>query len=239
MMLMDRRTLERTLLERLAARLSEQGFRPKPKLKTNEILRSFTGGHHVVHIAAPSYGASFVAVPSFGVRHDAVEDLRNEDSPLSRAEQAETATIGAQLPTLLGRRGEGTWEIGNEQQLDAAVEGILAAYEKVGRPFLERFSSLKEVLAVCSLDDGDAGLLTLDAGMCAHVAVAVSFVLGDEQAFRALAKKSDYLASIGKEPASRRLRTFWENLEKRWAAEAGKRTTSAENRPKAAAKKRD
>lgn len=147
---------QKRLFEQLANKLAKNGFNPKPDLKNNVIHRAFPGGRHLLHLATPSWGATFEAVPDVAVRIDAIEDLCNQG--LSRSAAAQTATVGADFNRLGGRRA---WPVESDADVAVAARGILADFSRIGEPYLTRFSSVAEILRVCSRD-GEAAELAMD-----------------------------------------------------------------------------
>jgi hypothetical protein len=225
----DRRAREKSLLEKLARELSESGFEPKPILKNNAVRRHFPLGFHELHVAMPSWGDEIEAVPSVGVRIDAIEDLGNEGAGLSRSQAAETATVGTSFDRLGGKHA---WTVESDADVDAAVRGILADFARVGEAYLQRFSSVEEILRVCSRDDEAAELAMRDPGLRAKIALAAACVLGDKSELEALlVKKVDWLKKSDNAAEIPLIRAFAKRIAKQCGGSSAGAKKAASKKP--------
>ena len=67
--------------------------------------------------------------------------------------------VGAELGNILGT-GQQRWPVSSATQASLAANGVVELFQKVGVPYLERYSSLAEVLRVLREEPQNAWLLS-------------------------------------------------------------------------------
>jgi hypothetical protein len=110
------------------------------------------GGRTCAHISFIQHEQDVDATLDVAVRFDAVENLANRWSKLlSNREKAATFTLGAELGNL--ERGEPfRVTLGKMEDVEGAVDALIAKFEKIGLPYLEQ----------CSRPESAYGLLSKD-----------------------------------------------------------------------------
>jgi hypothetical protein len=147
--------LRRTLLTELAVALATRGYR-----KNGQSFRKDEGPHRLsFHVAFINHSEDFDVTADVAVRHHAVEERLNGSSPLlSAAQKKETATVGAELGNLAGV-GQHRWTVRERRDIEPVAADMLQWFDRIGVPFLTRFSSLDEVARVLAQDDALARLV--------------------------------------------------------------------------------
>ena len=147
--------LRRTLLTELAAALASRGYR-----KSGQSFRKEEGPHRLsLHVAFINHVDDFDVTADVAVRHHAVEEIRNLSNTLiSAREKKETATIGAELGNLAGV-GQHRWTVRERRDIEPVAADILEWFDRIGVPFLERFSSIGETARVLTQDGSEARLI--------------------------------------------------------------------------------
>jgi hypothetical protein len=149
--------LRNELLLRLDDRLHPLGFRLRKTLR--DFRREVRGCSQFLHIAFINHPSDFDVTADVAVRHHPVENMLNEERTyLKESEKKLTATVGAELGNILGI-GQHRWTVANERDIPIVVDGVVNHFEKVGLPFLERFTSLEEVFRVLSVNRSEALLV--------------------------------------------------------------------------------
>lgn len=217
-------TLRKALLSQLADKLRPRGL----KRKEQDFCKVIPGVEQVFHIAFIKHKDDFDLSADVAVRHNTVENLVHEFestvprpawAALSKKDQADTATVGAELGNLsIGRPRY--WTVRSEADLTSVCEGVLDAFEKIGGPYLERFSSLEEVLTVLSGDDKDSWIHCPFNDVRAKKAIAAAFLLGRRETFEKLVESKTLYFKDRKDPSLPAFippfTAFAEYLAKRW-----------------------
>ena len=150
--------LRNELLLRLDDRLRPLGFRLRKTLR--DFRRDVGQCSQSLHVAFINHSADFDVTANVAVRHHAVEDALNEERPyLKESEKKLTATVGAELGNILGV-GQHRWAVASERDIPLVVDGIVSYFQRVGLPFLERFTSLEETFRVLSANGSEAKLIS-------------------------------------------------------------------------------
>lgn len=145
---------QETLLKAVASRLSEHDF--KAKIRDQSFLKLIEHGRVSLHLSFLERGDEFDVTADVAIRFDALEDLVNSDNKaLSRAEKADTYTLGAELGNLRDRRQK-AWEIRKLSQVEQVASGIYETYLQVAKPYIEKYSKMDAALEVLSRDDQEA-----------------------------------------------------------------------------------
>jgi hypothetical protein len=177
--------LQKQLLLALAEKLAPNGFRKSEQ----RLVRRIPGGKQIFHLNFATHGDVFKVIASVGVRHDSVEDLLQELDPVlsTQSKRTKTATIADELGALyLGRNL--SWTIESEADVAEAGREILAAFNSIGMPYVERFSDLSEVLSTLSGDERAYDHVG------AQRAIAAAFILGRKDLFDQLVEaKTRYM----------------------------------------------
>ena len=153
---MTLKDLRARLLSRLSEFLVPLGYHRREQT----FVRDATGCQFFFHLSFIHHrGVDSDITADVAVRHHAVEDLLNaRQSDFSKREASRTATIGAALGNLAGV-GQHRWTLGAAEDVEPIVAGIFERFQRIGRPFLERFSSPAETLRVLESDDPFARLI--------------------------------------------------------------------------------
>ena len=147
--------LRKELLLQLDERLRPLGFRKREQ----SFRRDLGPCRQAFHISFINHVGDFDVTADVGVRHHSVEDMLNEGQPhLKDSEKKETYTVGAELGNIIGT-GQHRWTVVDTSDIPSVVDGIMNYFDSVGIPFLERFSSLKEVYRVLREDGAEARLI--------------------------------------------------------------------------------
>ena len=203
--------LQEQLLSQLATKLNAKGF----KRKEQSFHRDIPGGKQIFHITWIKHQSDFDITGDVAVRHDVLEELVNESNPrLSKREKSQTASIGAELGNLsMGQPLR--WTVSSEADIPEVCEGILAVLESVGLPYLQRFSSLEEVLSALSFDDQDAWLHSPIDHIRAKRAIGAAYWLGRRETFTQLVKLKTQFLKNRKDFGLSEFMSFAEKLAKR------------------------
>jgi len=147
--------LRKELLQEIDKRLRPKGFRKRER----SFRKEFGDCRWSFHVAFINHSDSFDVTADAAVRHHAVENELNADKPyLTETEKKHTYTIGAELGNIVGT-GQHRWTVCGGDDIASVVQDIMLCFDKVGLPFLERFSSLEEVHSVLARDDSEAKLI--------------------------------------------------------------------------------
>jgi hypothetical protein len=161
------------LLARLADSLAPTGY-----YRREQSFRCDTAGGWVsLHVAIINHRDDFDVTADVAVRYNAVEEARADRQRLSARERRETATVGAQLANIAGI-GTERWTVRAPADIAPAVLGILASFDRVGRPFLERFTELPETLRVLDADGPEARLICPLPGSRSTIRDTIRTLLG-------------------------------------------------------------
>jgi hypothetical protein len=147
--------LSNGVLSVLAAKLSEHGYRQREQSFWKEM-----GTYRLLfHVSLVRHRDEIDIIADVAVRHHAVEDLLNSHrSDLRPRERKLTATIGVELGNWINGRPQ-CWTVGASAEIDSVATDIFAWFQRFGVPFLERFSSLKEVFEVLDQNGAEARLI--------------------------------------------------------------------------------
>ena len=152
---MTLKAFRQQVLDELAEQLAPAGYRRREQ----SFYREAGSVRHVLHVAIIPHTSDFDITADVAVRHHAVEELLNAQvSHLSPREKRQTATVGAELGNLAGV-GQHRWTVAHESDVRPAVLGILEWFERLGQPFLERFSSAATILRVLDQGGDEARLI--------------------------------------------------------------------------------
>ena len=149
--------LRNELLLRLDDKLRPPGFRLRKTLR--DFRRDVGQSTQIFHVTFINHPGDFDVTVDVAVRHHRVEEALNEGRPdLKESEKKLTATVGAGLGNITGS-GQHRWTVTSGHDIPLVVDGIVSNVEKVGLPFLERFTSLEETFRVLSLKGSEATLI--------------------------------------------------------------------------------
>jgi hypothetical protein len=182
--------LQEELLSRLDDLLVRKGF----KRREQDFYRNIAGGRQAFHLSFIKHSNDFDVTADVAVRHNALEDLINEgNSRLSSREKSQTYSIGAELGNIsIGQPIR--WTVSSESEIPQVCSGLLASFEKIGLPYLQRYSFLDEVLRAISGDDRASWLHSPIHSERAMRAIGVAYLLRKKELFHQLvATKAKYL----------------------------------------------
>jgi hypothetical protein len=186
--------LKEKLLQTLAFRLAAKGFRRGIGSRSQDFFKDVATGRYFVHLTFIDHSNDFDTVVNVSVRHNALLKLARSITPmLSEPEGVHLAFVGAELGNIYEGRQK-RWTVVDEADIQEACSGIVQAFESVGEPYLEHFSSLDEILAATAGDDNTAFLHSPFHGTRAKTAVAAALILGKQELFRHLVdQKTQFL----------------------------------------------
>ena len=225
--------LKNQLLECLSSRFGELGFKYQATKKT--FWRDTPQASHDFQITFANYrhnsGYYFNVGAYVGVEHKALMELREEvNRNIETTKQHSLWGVSTYLINIVGADEMTEWNVFSEEDIPGVCERIMEAFKQVALPYMERFSSLEEILAVTMKDDGTGGLYSPLNTMRAKTAIAAAFVLGKRELYEHLVdQKTEYLKKRGNSwapnftSALSEFRSFVGELGKRWPDENVKR----------------
>ena len=146
--------LQQSILERLAEMLAPTGFR---KIASS-FWKESGPARLVLHLSFIGHAADVDVTADVAVRHHQVEEVLNAERQLTIHEERQTATVGAELGNLAGL-GQHRWTVAARTDVDPVCSDIRDWFQRIGDPFLRRFSSAEETLRVLETDGEEAGLI--------------------------------------------------------------------------------
>jgi hypothetical protein len=160
--------LRRALLDSFGSVLSPLGFR----LHEQSFWRPQDGVGHVVHISFINHATDFDFTIDVAVRHNEVEERLSAQRHLSARQKTRTATVGVELGNYADGRFK-RWTVAHPEDVVTVTQEALSWLNRFGDPFLQRFSSLEEVVSV--LESGSReGLLICPIPTTRDAVVAVA-----------------------------------------------------------------
>ena len=191
---MELKRLQTALLAKVGERIAEYGFDAKPRGQSYYKRTPF--GRLAFHLAFMKHQADFDTTADVAVRFDELEDLLNQyNTGLTKAERGQTFSLGAEI----GNINEGKqkrWRVSGFDDLEDVSRSIADAFETVGKPYLDNYSSMESALGALSGDDRAAWLHSPIHDQRAKEALGLAFLLGDRERFRQIAAaKTEFLAS--------------------------------------------
>ena len=130
------------------------------------------------------------------IRFDEVEHLVNQYKDfLTDAEKNKTCTLGAELGNI--REGRPMrWTLNNLEDIDSIAGSILKAFETIGLPYLDTYSSMERTYEALIGDDRSAWLHSPFHDERALRAIALAFLVREPESFsRTAAAKFEFLAN--------------------------------------------
>lgn len=181
--------LQKRLLDELAARVSAYGFEPKPVGQS--FRRKTASGRVSLHVAFVPHPADVDVTADVAVRLDALENLVNEaNTLLPKAEKQNTYSLGVELGNLSEGRQK-RWKLVEASDAVPAAQSILALYDLVGAPNLERLSDPEQAFKVLSSNERDGWLWSPLHGARCQRAVGLAYLLGKHAELPALIERSE------------------------------------------------
>jgi hypothetical protein len=178
---------QRQLLELLRDRLARDGF--VLKLRDQSFYKKADFGALAVHLAFMNGQVEFDVTMDVAVRFNSVEDLVHPSS-----KKAMTFTMGCELGNLeSGARQR--WTVAEASDVARVSEAIYKKFEKVGRPYLERYSSIDAAYEVLQRDDRSGSLHSPLDDERAKRALAIAALRGRDEFEALLARKRPSLAT--------------------------------------------
>jgi hypothetical protein len=170
------RGAQRALLQELGTRVTKYGFEPKPVGQS--FYCDIPGGRWALHVSFIRHERDLDVTVDVAVRIDAIEQIVNRhDAEMSDAEKRRSATLGAELGNIV-KREPLRWGVSDASDILVAVDGIVAAFEKIGLPYLKANSNVNAAYRVlASLDPRDWVHSPILGARCMR-AVAAAHILG-------------------------------------------------------------
>ncbi|KGK10060.1 hypothetical protein [Vibrio navarrensis] len=148
---MSIKELQKNLLASVGEKLTAFGFGKKAKQQS--FYRSIEGGWACVHLSFIEHADDFDVTVDVAVRFDEVEDLVNsKNNLLTKKEKAGTSTLGVELGNL-STGEQKRWSISSEDQISSVTDSILDAFDKLGEPYLLKYSSMGAAYELLSSDE--------------------------------------------------------------------------------------
>ena len=145
------------LLMTVGERLRPLGFRLRKSYR--DFYRDVGPCRQFFHISFINRPGDFDVTADVAVRHHLVEDVLNQGRPyLKDTERKQTATVGAELGSILGT-GQHRWTVSGASDIPFVAGSMASFFERAGLPFLERFTSLEETFRVLREDSKEARLI--------------------------------------------------------------------------------
>lgn len=184
--------LKDSLLEEMSQILGREGY----KRREWSFIRKFELGKQIFHLNFVEHRKyrDVDVIADVAIRFDKVEDMTNASNKmLSKKEKAETATMGAELGNILGV-GQKRWTMTAGTDISATASSIYQEFCRVGKPYLDKYSSHEAAFEALRRDDDKAWLYQPIDGERAKSAVALAVLLGDEKLVKeTIAAKTRYL----------------------------------------------
>jgi hypothetical protein len=160
----------------LAQRMLEHGFEGRPREQS--FARKTPFGRQTFHVSFIRHAHDCDVTADVAIRIDALEDLLNEwNATLSKAERKQTHSMGAELGNISEGR-QRRWTLASENDVPETASSVMAHFESVGLPYLEKYSNLEQALAALSGDDRASWLHAPFHDLRAARATGLAFVLG-------------------------------------------------------------
>lgn len=209
---MTLKNLQEKLLAQLAVDLKPKGFKRAKQTFTKKI----SVGKQIFHIAFVERNTDFDVVADMAVRYDALEDLVNSArTNLSKREKLQTASIGCEIGNISGGEQK-RWTVSGEADIAPVCSGILADFEAIALPYLEKYASLDEILSVLSGDDASAWLHSPLHGARAQKAVGAAYLLGQKDTFDKLVESKTAFLKERNDFGLSKFVAFANNLSENW-----------------------
>jgi hypothetical protein len=147
--------LQEALLAELAIAFADLGYRRRQQ----SFVREMGAVRWSAHVAFIRHEEDVDLTMDVAVRHHAVERKLEPTRPRLRpAEQLWTATVGVELGNYVKRRPH-RWTLRSADDVPRVVGEMMTWFERVGVAFLERYSSLAEVVRALGEEDAEARLI--------------------------------------------------------------------------------
>jgi hypothetical protein len=148
------RTNERSLLSVLGMRVSQLGF--SAKATGQRFFRDIALGSQILHLSFIKNGGEFDVTVDVAIRVAVLEEMLDPQDA-HRPPKEQMASFGAELGNIA--RGERIrWTVSSAEDVEIVAESIFAAIERIGVPYLERYSDLEQMLDALTPNDRSAWL---------------------------------------------------------------------------------
>jgi hypothetical protein len=177
--------LQRQLMELLRDKLAADGF--VMKVKDQGFLKKTDFGVLAAHLAFMNGQVEFDVKMDVAVRFHTVEGLVHPSNKMS-------FTLGCELGNLESGVPQ-RWTVAQAGDVAPVAEAIYDKFEKVGRPYLEKYSSIEAAYEVLQRDDRSGSLHSPFDDERAKRALAIAVLHGRDEFEALLASKRQSLAS--------------------------------------------
>ena len=145
---------QRLLLSEIGRQLAKFGFSEKPEGQA--FFRETSIGWQALHISFIKHSGEFDATASVAIRVAALEEMIDvEDAKRPRKEQM--ASFAADLGNIANDERI-RWTISGRGDVEPAASSIVEAFERVGLPYLDRYSDVNKMLNAVIPNDRSAWL---------------------------------------------------------------------------------
>lgn len=198
--------LKKALLAEVASRMRAFGY--DGKVRGQSFRKRTPLGFWTFHLAFINHGSDFDITADVAIRYDDVERLVTScRESLSEKLKLDMCTLGAEL----GNISEGVqrrWTIEDSTDVLTVAGNVVAAYETIGEPYLQRLGSLEAAFDALSRDDEEGWLHSPLHGARAESAVALAVVLGKHEELPALIARKEAFLQQRNDFGLRRFREF-------------------------------
>lgn len=170
--------LQQELLRKVGMALANLGFDSKQQGQAFYSATPF--GWTAFHLSFIPHEVDFDVTADIGIRFDQVECIINEEnSLLSNAEKKRTATMGAELGNIATGQPM-RWRVASREDVNSVVEASTLAFEKVGLPYIAKYSNIEAAQAIMLRDDPTAWLNSPHHQSRLKRGVAITFLMRDD-----------------------------------------------------------
>jgi hypothetical protein len=190
--MIDPKAAKKLILSSIAELASIDGFIARINDQVFHLVKPF--GLYILHVSFIPHGKTDLDLTvDIAVRVHAVERLVNEIRPdLSPSNAEKTATLGGDIGNIHEGRQK-RWTITSLDELPRVIPTIYSEVRAVAWPFFERYSNMRNLLAVLSsLSSNDWRLAPGHLARCRR-AIALAFLVGSADGIAAVTNACEIL----------------------------------------------
>lgn len=188
---MSVKELQKKLLASVGEKLAAFGFGKRAKQQS--FYRAIEGGWACVHLSFIEHADDFDVTVDVAVRFNDVEDLVNSKNKLlTKREKLGTSTLGVELGNL-STDEQKRWNISSEDQISSATDSIMDAFDKLGEPYLLKFSSMDNAHKLLSSDEKNSWKHCPFHATRAKKAIAIAKLLGQTDIQNQISTRRQFL----------------------------------------------
>ncbi len=155
--------LKRLLYDELKTRMKQRGFKGKLSDGEPEFERRYPWGYALFSIHYIKHYDDFDISVYVHIRHDAIEEIAQRNHPRLSEDICKTMqTMGHDIGYLAG--GDPMrWTVSSELDIIPVADAMVAMFDEVGEPFIEKYRHLENAFEVF-LDDDYRPKVRIDCG---------------------------------------------------------------------------